>query len=348
MAGGGFRFGYYLGIYAAAVEAEKQPDLLLASCGGSIAAAIIQALPTDAERRAWVSSRAMFDFMRGLESTARAAITSAVLPAIRRRLDSSRARLIPDLFDDYLFELPAQLPLPPVSAHGATEIAIVGGKLLFTPADVGQPRAGRKLFAETVFSGPRATALLRGMPAPMGAPAWGDTAIAPPLVLDQAMPVADAVRISISDMFYFRCHAHASGNYMGGVIDLFPIELANRLANQVMIEMKSPFNQALAIPALRAVLGVDGNARLRHIHEQHAETWIDTSDVETELRGRGVRKVLSWRDNQIRLVVTGDYAQYVADVEAQWQYGYRRAMEAFGHAGKRPMRNATRHNWRGA
>jgi hypothetical protein len=239
------------------------------------------------------------------------------------------------------------LPLPPVNPRPSVDIAIVGGKLLYEPGDVGQPRAGRKLFAETIFGGPRATSLLQGMPAPMGAIAWGDTAIAPQLITDTAMPIADAVRISISDMFYFRCHSHGGAHYMGGVIDLFPIELANRLARQVMIEMKSPFNQALAIPALRAVLGVDGNARLRHIHEQHADTWIDTSDVEQALRGRGVRKVLSWRENRIRLVLTGDHARYAADVEAQWQYGYRRAMEAFRQPAKRAMRNATRHNWSG-
>ncbi|MEO7493845.1 MAG: patatin-like phospholipase family protein [Massilia sp.] len=348
MAGGGFRFSYYLGIHAAAVEAGKQPDLLLASCGGSIAAAIIQALPTDAERIDWVSSPAMYEFMRGLQSTARAAITRSFVHAVKRRLASARAELIPDLFDDYFFELPADLPLPAVNPDPHVDVAIVGGKLLYEPEDVGQPRAGRKLFAETVFGGPRVAGVLEGMAAPMGTPAWGDTAIAPRLVTDTGMPIADAVRISISDMFYFRCHSRAGDHYMGGVIDLFPIELANRLADHVMIEMKSPFNQALAIPALRAVLGVDGNARLRHIHDQHADVWIDTSDVEKVLHGSGVRKILSWRENRIRLVVAGDHARYAADVRAQWDYGYRRAKEAFSRQGKHLMRNATRHNWNGA
>ena len=51
LAGGGFRFGYYLGIHAAAEEAEYVPDLLLATCGGAVAAAVIARLPDAAARK---------------------------------------------------------------------------------------------------------------------------------------------------------------------------------------------------------------------------------------------------------------------------------------------------------
>jgi predicted acylesterase/phospholipase RssA len=348
MAGGAFRFTYYLGMYAALSATGKRPDLLLASCGGSIAAAIIQALPDDESRLAWVSSPAMYDFLCGLQSTPRAAIGRSLLHAVRRRFDTRRAGLVPDLFHDYFFEIPPQLPLPPPRPDPEVAVAIVGGRILYEPEDVGQPRAGRKLFAETVFCDQRTASLLEGMSSALGDPRWGDNAIARQLVSDTAMPIGDAVRISISDMFYFRCHSHASGHYMGGVVDLFPIEVANRLAYNVMMEMKSQFDLATSIPALRAVLGIDGNQRLRHIHDQHADVWIDTSDVEQSLRAQGVQKQLSWRQNRIRLVMPGDYAHYVADVSTQWQYGYDRAMEALGMAASSDrqghMRNANRHN----
>lgn len=353
MAGGGFRFSYYLGMYAAAVDSGNAPDVLLASCGGSIAAAVIQALPDDAQRKAWVAAPAMYAFLRGLQSTAKAAIGRSFVHAVKRRLRTGRTAVVPDLFDDYFFDIPAQLPLPPPRAeHGpGPAVAIVGGKILFEPEDVGQLRHGRKLFAETVFGEARTAALLAGMVSPLSAPRWGDNAIAAKLITDSAMPIGDAVRISISDMFYFRCHSNESGHYMGGVIDLFPIEVARRLAHQVVIEMKAPFNQSTAIPALRAVLGIDGNQRLRYVHGQHADVWIDSSDVEHALRAQGMQKKLSWRENRIRLVMPGDYRHYVEQVEAQWQYGYARAREAFAKAGanERPqMRHTTRHNRAGA
>lgn len=328
MAGGGFRFGYYLGMYAAAREMGKAPDLLLASCGGSIAAAVIQALPDDAARRQWLASRPMYDFLRGLRSTRKAALGRAFVHAARRGLRPHSAALVPDLFDDYMFDIPARLPLPPL-AEASVAIAIVGARMLFEPEDVGQPRAGRKLFAEAVFGDARTVALLEGARSPMHDVRWGDHAIAPRLIADAAMPVADAVRISISDMFYFRCHTHEDSHYSGGVIDLFPIEVAHMLADSVIMERKAPFNRLLALPALRSVFGIDGNVRLRHVHAQHADLWIDTSDMESALKSHGVRKRLAFHRNRILLTPAPDYNSYVANIDAQWKFGYERAMKAF-------------------
>lgn len=349
MAGGGFRFGYYLGMYAAAVETNNKPDLLLASCGGSIAAAVIQALPDDAQRKAWISSPAMYQFLCGLQSTPKAAIGRSFIHAVKRRLTVKRAAKIPDLFSDYFFDIPAELPLPPLQPQSAdpVAVAIIGGKILFSKDEIGQRRAGRKLFAETVFCNPRTAALLDGMRSPLSDPMWGDNAIAPQLLTDIDMPIGDAVRISISDMFYFRCHSHQARHYTGGVVDLFPIELANKLAQRVVMELKAPFGQTLAIPAWRAVLGVDGNQRLRHVHRQHADVWIDSSDVESVFHKRGMQQKLSWPKNRLRLLMPVRYETYVEHVEAQWQYGYQRGLEAFGKPRanyKQHMRYATRHN----
>lgn len=349
MAGGGFRFGYYLGMYAAAVDTGNKPDLLLASCGGSIAAAVIQALPDDAQRKAWISSPAMYQFLCGLQSTPKAAIGRSFVHAIKRRLTAKRARVIPDLFSDYFFDIPARLPLPQLRqpSESAVAVAIVGGKMLFGKEEVGKPRKHRKLFAETVFGEARTAALLEGMSSPLSDPIWGDNAIAPQLLTDVEMPIGDAVRISISDMFYFRCHSHQASHYTGGVVDLFPIELAKRLAHRVIMELKAPFSQALAIPAWRAVLGVDGNQRLRHVHSQFADVWIDASDVDSVFQKGGMQKKVSWSKNRFRLLMPARYETYLDHVEDQWQYGYQRGLEAFAKPGanhKQHMRHATRHN----
>ena len=163
------------------------------------------------------------------------------------------------------------------------------------------------------------------------------------LLLDSAMPLEDAVRSSITDMLYFPCHPHNGEHYMGGVIDLFPIEIAHGLARHVTMEAKPPFGQTLAIPALRAVLGIDGNARLRHVHAQHAHAWVDTSDISSALRGSGMRKRIDWLRNRIRLEMPPTFDEYGRDVEAQWQYGYQRGLEAYANPGLR-LRHATRFN----
>ncbi|MGW8395016.1 patatin-like phospholipase family protein [Pseudoduganella sp. HUAS MS19] len=345
MAGGGFRFGYYLGMHAAAEDSGMAPDIILASCGGSLAAAIIHALPDAAQRKQWLASPEMYRFMCGLRAAPHVRALPVLGAALLRGLSRARATRVPDVFGDYMFELPETLPLPPEQAqpsHG-TALAIVAAKLLFGRDQAGQPRGDRALFAEVLLGPERACQLLRGWQAPASSPAWSCGAVAPGLLLDSAMPVADAVRSSITDMLYFACHQHGGEHYMGGVIDLFPIEIAHGLAGHVTMEAKAPFGQVLAIPALRNVLGIDGNARLKHVHGQHAHAWVDTSDISSALRGSGMQKRIDWLGNRIRLGMPPSLAAYEEDVEAQWQYGYQRGIEAYASPGLR-LRHATRFN----
>lgn len=325
MAGGGFHFGYYLGIHAALCEANQPPDLLLASCGGAIAAAIIQNLPDDGARRSWLASPQMYEFWRSVRSTSRARVTHAFGAAMQRRYFGHQVRYVPDLFSDYMFEIPPQLPLPPLApASLGVAVAIVAGKLNFGVDAVGSLRAGRKLFSEIVFCPEQAAGLVKGMTAPLSHALYGDNAIAAPILTDVEMPLADAVRASISDMFYFRCHRHASGDYLGGVIDLFPIELAHRLAQCVVMERKGGYDKTYDQPALRTVLGFDGNQRLSQVLAQPADYWVNTADMEQVLRRQRIYQKIIWHRNRIEIAVPQTYAQYVQIIDAQWAFGYQR------------------------
>ena len=133
MAGGAFHFGYYLGAYAALCERALPPDILLASCGGAIAASIIQGLPTDAERKEWLYSPRMYEFWCSLKARQKTTLSGVLVGAAKRRISNDAARVIPDLFNDYMFE-------------------------------VGQLRGSRKLFAETIFCSERAAQIIGTMP----------------------------------------------------------------------------------------------------------------------------------------------------------------------------------------
>ena len=327
-AGGGFRFGIYLGMYAAARDAGRAPDVLLATCGGAIAAAIIQALPDDAQRKAWLSSPQMYQFWGSLQSARRATIARTLAGAAQRWLSRAQAPRIPNLFRDYLFEVPPQLPLPPAAASSEVAVASIGGKLLVGPQDVGQLRNGRKLFVQTVLCEPRAAALLHGMRSPFADPLWGDHAMAAEVLTDTRIGPEEAARLSITDFYYFPCHQRGDAYYIGGVVDLFPLEVAQRLADEVMIEFKESFDQTFSIPAWRSVLGLDGNLRLCQVNGQHADVWFDTSDVSRALPTQQVHKKLDLLRNRIVLALPTDHATYAQYMEAQWQYGYQRGLEA--------------------
>ena len=350
MAGGGFRFSIYIGMYDALCQAGRAPDVLLASCGGALAAASIALLPDPQQRRDWLRSPEMYAFWGALRATRHAVLAGTLLRALRRKLSVRRAPVIPDLYHDYLFELQPSLPFPsaPMPAAGAPgpDVAILGGRLLFGPADVGQPRGQRKLYEETVFCGPRVAALLDGMDSPLSDPRWGEHAIAPTLRCTDAVPLAAAARLSIADMFYFRCQSHGGHDYLGGVLDLFPVEIAARLGREQVLEFKEAFDQTFAIPAWRAVLGVDGNARLRHANGVPAALRIDASDVSLTLARQQLQQRLDWRRNRIELQMPPDYPTFVRYIDDQWRYGYERALEAMQRPDQAApaIRNATRHS----
>ena len=327
MAGGGFHFGYYLGVYTALCEAGKKPDVLLASCGGAIAATLIQRLPDDATRKGWLSDHQMFRFWQGLKSTSKARVTHAFASAMRRRFLGSPAQYIPDLFNDYMFEIPAQLPLPE-SGQNNVDVAIVAGKLNYAEHEVGQLRGQRKLFSEVIFCQQHAAELLESLVSPLSDAMYPDSAVAAPMLIDTSMPVNDAVRASISDMFYFRCHSHShsGSDYIGGVVDLFPIEVANRLSVSVVMELKGGYDDMYGIPAIRNVLGFDGNQRLKNVLAQHADVWVDTSDMEQVFLHQRIHQKIIWHKNQIQIVTPDSYEDYVRMIDAQWEFGYQRAM----------------------
>ena len=329
LAGGGFRFAYYLGVHAAAEDSARKPDVLLASCGGAIAAAVIAALPDADARRDWVAGPEMYAFLRAIRSTPLAAPLRTLGAAGLRWLLRAPAARSADLRRDYLFELPDVLPLPQQPEDDAPALAIVGARLLYDPAQAGARRGAQPLFGEVVFGPARVAALLDGTPAPAADPRWSAGAVDPVLRVEADVAPADAARISIADMFYFRSHDVAGRHYSGGVIDLFPIELARRLAREVIMERKMPFNRWLALPALRAVFGIDGAARLRHMHAQTADAWFDTRDAREVLRAHGIGKRIDWRGNRVALVVPPTHDAYAAQVRAQWDYGYLKGMAAF-------------------
>ena len=333
LAGGGFRFGAYLGMYAAACDAGKRPDVLLASCGGAIAAAIIHALPDDSSRRAWLCSTQMFDYCRQARSTPHAALHRVLFRAAQRRFSAKFAPVIPDIFTEYLFEPPNfALPLPSVVAYAdQPALAIIGAKVLFTPIDVGKERGGQKLFAETIFAHERVQQLLHSA-TPAVAEAQS-SAIAPQFCFESLSSLANSVLISTADVVYFPTAAHLGQRYSGGAIDLFPIEIARLLANEIIMELKGVLDQNFAQPAWRAIYGIDGNARIRQVQQTFADFWIDTRNIRQKLRTEQVQKRLEWRSGRIALSPPKTHAEFIAQMQAQWRYGYQCGAAAFANPG---------------
>ncbi|EGD34491.1 patatin-like phospholipase family protein [Capnocytophaga sp. oral taxon 338] len=330
--GGGTRFALYNGMYAALCAIGKTPELLIASCGGAFAALIINAFPTDRERKAYLQSKEFYCFIQSLSLTPYCKLHHLGLLALQKRYDRRRAPFVEDVYQRYLVEmsqdLSALLPsLAEISFSATLPTIIIGAKMLFAPHECGKPRSERKLYQEVLF-----TDFSTAQKIPLSGIQHTESnyihsAVAPDMLLNTEMSMLKAARISISDMFYVPPVAYQGAYYAGGAIDLIPMELADTLSTQVIAEQKqiySPTEEAL----VRAVLGFSGNERLASVASYSAQ-WVDTRGAITSLKGFYSEKYMDWKRFSINIRFPKNYPTYQQQIDQQWDYGYQTILNTF-------------------
>ena len=331
LAGGGGRLGVHLGTVAAACEAGLAPDVLLGTCGGALIAALVHAEPDPARQLAFLGGPAMYRFWRGVRARGDLSVATALAAFARRALDPRRAPRVPDLAGDALFEVADGWPeLHWRDSVDAVDAVLLGARLMHAGARVGAPRGRRPLFEAVAIGSGRSAALLGGAPVGHGAAAVARTLAA---LTPADASLADAVRISLTDMIYLAPAEAGGARWLGGAVDLMPVELAARLADEVWIDRKDAISRWTIGPAWRAVLGLDGPARQRQVDATPVALRIDHRGL-----GRALPSVLARRlapsPRGLRLAVhaAATESDYRRVIQAQFDEGRRRARAAIAAA----------------
>ncbi len=68
--GGGSRFGYYLGSYAALVDHDLTPDIIVGTCGGSLSALLVQIAPDPKQLQELVCSHELYNTIKAIRHVA--------------------------------------------------------------------------------------------------------------------------------------------------------------------------------------------------------------------------------------------------------------------------------------
>ena len=317
LSGGGTRFALYNGMYAALHALGKAPNLLIASCGGAFAALVINAFPTDEQRKAYLQSEEFYQFIKSLSLTPYSKLHRLGILALQKRYDRRRAPLIEDVCPS----------LSKVSFSDALPTIIIGAKMLFAPHECGKPRGERKLYQKVLFTDPETAQKINLSAIKPAEPNYTHSAIAADILTRTEIPMLTAARISISDMFYVAPVAYEDTYYAGGAIDLVPMELASTLSTTLIVEKKqaySPTEEAL----VRAVLGFSGNERLASVASYPAQ-WVDTRRATTALKGYYSEKYINWKQLSIDIRFPKDYPTYQQQIDQQWDYGYQTILNTF-------------------
>lgn len=345
MAGGGFQTAIFLGMVDGAVEKGWVPDLVITSCGSSIAAALIQAIPDAAKRRAFVESRAFYELLRtveirkvsGLELALRVGNLALAAQTRRRKPDET---VYPDVFSWTLMRIPESFDLPGVADRrflpNGIRALVVAARVLYPKERAGRPAPrDEKLFQETYFTDEETAKLVGDFSTPI-ARAKPASRVAPETRVVTGRTLLEAARAGINDPSYINPPRVGDDYYLAGSIDLYPLELAKTIANEVTMTYSAFFSDVEENTIL-TTYGYSNNARLGEIHAMEADYWIDHTRTDELDRVAGFNPRFS--TSGVQSGVPATYEEFARKVRAQWQYGRDRATEAL----ERKSRNDKSH-----
>ncbi len=350
--GGGSRFGYYLGSYAALVAHDLTPDIIIGTCGGSLSAYLVNLAPDPKDLQALMCSRELYRAITAIrhvapdEASRRLKIRYMTQALKRWRLSRQTSnRQKPQQADNYerLLDELQQLAMFRVDNEGqwldelsrfplknhnpyspnAPDIAIIASRLYETTnqattvdsADILSDK--RFKLQELLFAPPGlVSSLVNSSTEDIIAPAhaFADGRIHSSVKILTQWDFAPAVRASMADMYYLPpTHIATLGWCLGGVINLTPIELACQLGRTVFAETKAGYGAWLAAPAIQCVFGFDPNKRLAQVHSyQSAE--IQSLATSTEAHQRV---------NQLHWLPFADNAQQLAGKHVQKRFNIK-------------------------
>lgn len=297
--GGGSRFGYYLGSYAALVEHDLKPDMIIGTCGGSLSAYLVNLAPDPKDLQALMCSRELSRVIAAIrhvspdEANRRLKMRYMTSALNRWRLSKqqgngqrqqqadSYGQLLDELQQlamfriddearwlDELFSFASSENGSSQSNASTPEIAIIASRLYQAPVD---GLYNEKLtLQELLFAPPRFEHSVSDLTdGEMKSPAHtlANGRIHQAVEKRTQWDFASVVRASMADMYYLPpIHITKLGWCLGGVINLTPIELACQLGDSVFAETKAGYDSWLAAPAIQRVFGFDPNERLAAVH----------------------------------------------------------------------------------
>lgn len=332
--GGGTRFGIYGGIYSAFFEKNIHPDIIIGTCGGAMGSMIVSAFNIPEKIKEYMQSRELYDFICASKLTKEQKLCRIGFNFLMRALRNKNGKYIEDIFDKYIVDMPEDLekylPILTNNIELSIPIAIIGTKLLFRKDKVGKRNHGKRIYKKIIFSDENASNLIKEG---LNSNEYKKSSVFLNSLIESNIEVIDnismlkASRISMSDMFYVRPVYYDGYYYLGGAIDLIPIEIAEIISKNIIVEKKQKYTDIESL-AVNSVFGYDPNERLSEIEKYYFEYIIDTTDVPDILKGHYVTSKINWSKFQVELSLPESYERFREDVNLQWLYGYERGMEA--------------------
>ena len=336
LSGDSINTAFHLGMVDGAALAGKPADIVIATCGGSIAASLLAIFPSEEERINFLLSREYYESLRQIRFE-----QFSYSPIGRARSESELLLAGADPF------------VPSIYQHGvirgvenlfsgfenfsrgfeanSKRIIVIGGRLAFNPAERAGARLarGEKFIREVFFTDTDTARFLQNVASFAGS-------IFPNSFLQSETSVVtdyslrEAMLASIADPLLFSPIFVRGEYYTSGVINMDPYNVATKLANETIGRVQPLFGSMFVNRVLSAGFGFDSNhARAIAMNNPDVDYWVDTSsggypEMERDI-GVGFFSAI-WNGTPgkfltINLGVPETYQAYVELVRRQWQAG---------------------------
>lgn len=334
IAGGGISPGVGLGVIAGVQEAGWKPDLVISTCGASIASAIYN--EASDSRAAYYLARSS-KFHQVLRQISVSMDQGVEIYLKIKEIQNSVG--VVDFFSKSILHFPTTVPAFAqrnqfLTRKDGPRLIMVGAQASFGPKDVG--RSQRKgSIRETYFTDSVTARDLEGretMISKMFPESYVDRKTA---VISDVAPV-QAMRASITDPFLLNPPTIKGSYYFTGAVDLHPIELAKDLAEEVIVTYPLGLYRAEEDMIVEKAFGYSPNARFREVIKEEGVRWVDMYGIE-DISFDPVPSFSLIANN-----VPENLIDFKNGIKAQFDFGYARGQEAIKVGGINERRHLRR------
>ncbi len=277
LSGGGMKTSTYLGLVSAMIDSGQAPDLIFSSCGPALATAIMQ---SHLDRSTWlaaVQSPAYHNLLREVQLN-----NSSAVGIILRIFNKVETQNIPYIFKKYALNVPTtidsnstQLGLDQTFNTETIPVIMMAAELSYGPHDVGRELRDEngleKLYQEVFFTD-YATAMKLGSKLVTPIASMKGSRVFPEIKVITTASLFEASRASVSDPYYMEPMKIDSKYYQTGGVDLYPIEQAQALADEVIVAYAGNYTW-IETQAVINTFGYQANERVKNILQQPATRW---------------------------------------------------------------------------
>lgn len=325
--GGGISVAIFLGMLQAFKDNNAAPDIIIGTCGGGLAAALANQFETVEEQMEVLSSEEMHKLLKKIKISKYGNIARS----LSMILTMSRKKIFP-VNKKYIIDYPDKIELNGEDnqfRNDFTKTIIVAGRSRFLVTMLGKKRRTKKLWTEIYFTDEDTAGEIQAFDQSVLnskiASNYEKSYIFSRSRFVTTFTVGDAVRASVSDPLLVSPKRVDNALYVGGIINLYPIELANAIADETIVGFLGEYSR-VDDKVLSINFGYRPNQRLYDVFTKEKTTYtVDLSKIPHELLMNPAPKFLK---GKMVSKIPVEYNRYVKITKQLYMMGYKRALKA--------------------